>query len=263
MQSSKVKIKIKDVVVLYGSVRALDGVKLEINDGEFTGIIGPNGAGKTTLLRCLYKAIKPTYGAIYIDNRNIEDYKQKEIVRIIATAPTEIPSEFNLSVSDIILMGRYPYANSISWWESKEDILKASEIIAKLDLENILSREFSTLSSGQKRRVLIAKALVQEPKVLLADEPTANLDLRYQLEVAEILREISRSGVTVLATFHDLNIAARVCDKLVLLKDGKVFSVGEPHRVLTPESIKEVYGVEADVVKFSREIFIIPKRPLR
>jgi len=263
MPSNKIKIKIVDVAVQFDSIRALNNVSFHVNTGEFVGILGPNGAGKTTLLRCIYKAVKPSSGAIYIDGKNVEEFSYKKLARIISSVPAEIPIEFNLTVADIILTGRYPYMDgSVRWWESKKDLLKADEVIRKLRLQNLLNRLFYTLSSGQKRIVLIAKALVQEPKIILADELISNLDLKYQLEVSELLKEISRSNVTVLATFHDLNIASRFCNKLILLKDGKVISIGEPSKILTPDLIREVYDVKAKVIKEGDKLIIIPEKSI-
>jgi len=228
-----VGIRVAGVTVVFGSIRALDGVSVEVGEGEFAGIIGPNGAGKTTLLRCIYRAVKPVAGAVF-------------------------PGEFNLTVADVILLGRHPHARS--WWEGPEDLAKVADVAERLGISHLLERGFSTLSSGEKRKVLIAKALVQEPKVLLADEPTSNLDLRAQVEVAEILREAADEGVTVIATFHDLNIASRFCDKLIAMKAGRIAAVGRPEDVIRPEVISRVYGVEAEVIRCSDGLVVVPRR---
>ncbi len=263
MSSKKIKIKIVNVTVWFNSIKALNNVSFHVNTGEFIGVIGPNGAGKTTLLKCIYKAVKPTSGSIYIDGRKIDELSYKDIARTISSIPTEIPTEFNLTVTDIILMGRYPYINGlVRWWENKEDILKADSIIRKLGVQDLLNRPFYTLSSGQKKLVLIAKSLIQEPKIILADEPTSNLDLKHQLEICNLLKKISKSDVAVVAAFHDLNTASRFCDKLVLLKDGMIYSVGKPDEVLTPEAIREVYHVEAKIIRDSGRLIITPEKPV-
>lgn len=253
-----VGIRVAGVTVVFGSIRALDGVSVEVGEGEFAGIIGPNGAGKTTLLRCIYRAVKPVAGAVFICGRDASGLGRRELAKLVASAPTEIPGEFNLTVADVILLGRHPHARS--WWEGPEDLAKVADVAERLGISHLLERGFSTLSSGEKRKVLIAKALVQEPKVLLADEPTSNLDLRAQVEVAEILREAADEGVTVIATFHDLNIASRFCDKLIAMKAGRIAAVGRPEDVIRPEVISRVYGVEAEVIRCSDGLVVVPRR---
>jgi iron complex transport system ATP-binding protein len=258
--SYKARIRVLGVTVEYPSVRALNGVSMDVYGGELLGILGPNGAGKTTLLRCLYRAVKPVSGTIYLDGRSLEEYSFSELAREIASAPTEIPPDFNLTVADIIMMGRHPYRRGgFSLWEGEDDVRVVENVSAELGISDLLNRRFSTLSSGQKRRVLIAKALAQEPRILLADEPTANLDLKYQVEVMEILRRVARRGVSVIATFHDLNIASRYCDRVVLMKDGRIFSMGRPAEVLTKPIIEEVYGIKVRVVRGEFGVLVIPR----
>ena len=263
MSSRKIKIKIVNVTVWFNSIKALNNVSFHVNTGEFIGVIGPNGAGKTTLLKCIYKAVKPTSGIIYIDGKKINELSYKDIARKISSIPTEIPTEFNLTTADIILMSRYPYIDGlIRWWENKEDISIADNIIRKLGIQDLLNRPFYTLSSGQKKLVLIAKSLIQEPKIILADEPTSNLDLKHQLEICNLLKKISKLGVAIMATFHDLNTASRFCDKLVLLKNGMIYSAGKPDEVLTQKAIREVYDVEAKIIRDGDRLIITPEKPV-
>ncbi len=255
-------IKIEDVTFYYESVKVLDGITIEVQRGEFLGLIGPNGSGKTTLLRCISGVLKPRVGVIYVDGQRIDKLKLIEVAQICASVPTELSSEFNLTVSDFVFLGRYPYVKGI-WWESKEDEQIVEEVLKTFRIHHLADRKLSEISSGEKQRALLAKAVAQKPKVMLVDEPSAHLDLKYKLEVMEYLKELSRRKITIIAASHDVNLLSKYCDRIIILNSGKIVSFGRPEEVITEELIRKVYGVEATVMRNGNETFVVPKRPLR
>jgi len=242
-------------------VEALRDVTIDIKRGEFLGIIGPNGSGKTSLLKCINGILKPLAGTIYLDGRLIENLNPKEIARICASVPAEIPEHLNITVSDFVFLGRYPYIRGI-WWEDKQDEEFVKRVLAYLQLCHLKRRKLSEISSGELQRVLLARAMAQNPKVLLVDEPCAHLDLKYKLEVMELLKALSKNGITIIASSHDVNLLSRYCDRIILLNRGKIAAVGKPEDVITERTIKEVYGIEVLIITDKDGIFVIPRRPL-
>lgn len=237
-------IRVKDLVYSYDSVRALDGLTFEIYRGEFVGLVGPNGSGKTTLLKCLSKLYTPQEGSIELDGHDLRRLSQLEGARIYAVVPSEFTMDMNISITDTVLLGRYPYLEGL-WWENERDEEIALEAMEKLNVLDFGSRKLGELSSGEKQRVLIAKALAQEAKVLLIDEPVAHLDLGYQMEIMEMLKSLARDGVTIIAAMHELNLAVKYCDKLIVLDKGRVVACGKPKDIVTQKLIEDVYGVKA------------------
>ncbi len=237
-------VKVKDLVYSYDSVRALDGLTFEIYRGEFVGLVGPNGSGKTTLLKCLSKLYTPQEGSIELDGRDLRKLSQLEGARIYAVVPSEFSMDMNISITDTVLLGRYPYLEGL-WWERKRDEEIALEAMEKLNVLNFGNRKLGELSSGEKQRVLIAKALAQEAKVLLIDEPVAHLDLGYQMEIMEMLKSLARDGVTIIVAMHELNLAVKYCDKLIVLDKGRIVACGKPKDIVTQKLIEDVYGVKA------------------
>jgi len=253
-----VKIKVKDVTVTYGSIKALENITFELREGEVTGIIGPNGAGKTTLLKTLARLLKPIKGVIYINGRNLWSLKPSEKAKIIAYQGPEEPQWSHAKVLDYMLTARYPHARG--FMESHRDIEKIEESLKIVHALHLASRRLNQLSSGELQRILIARLLVQEAKVILVDEPTSHLDLYYQLEILQLLKDITRNKrlVTVI-TLHDLQLASMYCDKLILLNRGVVEAIGKPNEVLTPENIAKTYNVEVEVIKHPHgRLLIIP-----
>jgi len=253
-----VKIKVKDVTVTYGSIRALEDVTFELKEGEVTGIIGPNGAGKTTLLKTLARLLKPVKGVIYINGRNLWSLKPSEKAKIIAYQGPEEPQWSHAKVLDYMLTARYPHTRG--FMESYRDIEKIEESLKIVHALHLASRRLNQLSSGELQRILIARLLAQEAKIILVDEPTSHLDLYYQLEILQLLKNITRNKrlVTVI-TLHDLQLASMYCDKLILLNRGAVEAIGKPDEVLTPENIAKTYNVEVEVIRHPHgRLLIIP-----
>lgn len=243
-------LKVKGVVFTYDSVRAvraIDGVTFEAMEGEILGIIGPNGSGKTTLLRCVNGALEPQGGAIFIDGQAISKLSHREIARIVGVVPQNSSTSFPFSVLDTILMGRNPHLGRFAK-EGQGDIKAVESAMELTGTRHLAERRMDELSGGERQRVIIARALTQQPEVLLLDEPTLHLDANHQLEVLELIRKLTiRKHLTTLMVSHDLNMAARFCDRLLLLKSGKVFATGSVDEVLTREHIGETFGVDAEV----------------
>jgi iron complex transport system ATP-binding protein len=251
-----VKLEVNGISFNYGSRTALNDVTFSIGEGEVVGLIGPNGSGKTTLIKSIDRILKPRAGAVYVDGRETARLDNVQRSRLMAYVPQSAHSVFSSTVFDTLLLGRKPH---ISWGLSQRDKEVVSRNIALMGLEKYTLRQFSELSGGEKQKVLITRALVQEPEILLLDEPTANLDLRHQIEVLHIIRWIAREkDITVLMVLHDLNLASRFSGRLILLKDGKVWDGGTPEEVLTPENIRQVYGIEAAVYRESGHTHLIP-----
>ncbi|MEA1963972.1 MAG: ABC transporter ATP-binding protein [Candidatus Aerophobetes bacterium] len=255
------KLKIQELNFRYDSRLVLKEIGLEVEEGEILTLVGPNGSGKTTLLRCIMGILNPERGYILIDGKLISKIKRKELARRIAYVPQSEPTSFPTTVFDTILMGRKPYLN---WNPSVKDFRIVSEALHLLGLKEFALRDLNELSGGEKQKVLIARAIVQEPETMLLDEPTSNLDLKHQLEILEIVKNlVKEKAISVIMAMHDLNLASRYSDKLVMLKNGKIFGIGIPKQVITSENMKSVYGVEAVIYNQSRTPYVVAKNPLK
>ena len=225
----------------------LDRVSMEVRHGEILGIIGPNGSGKTTLLRLLTGSRQPTDGDVLLEGTSLRQLSRKAIARRIAVVPQDIQLAYDYRVIEIVLMGRHPHLGLFEL-EGPHDIDVARRALRATGTESLETRQFSTLSGGEKQRVVIAAALAQSADILLLDEPTASLDLGYQIEIATLLRALNRERqVTIGVSTHDLNLAAAICDQIVLLHQGHVLARGAIADVLTPAHLRQLYGVTADV----------------
>ncbi|MFB3764480.1 MAG: ABC transporter ATP-binding protein [Methanotrichaceae archaeon] len=258
-----VDITIKGLTFGYNGSRILDGLNLVVEDSEVLGLVGPNGSGKTTLIKCIDRILKPK-GSILLDSRELETMSRQEIARCIGYVPQSGSSTMATTVFDTILMGRRPH---MSWRVTPKDIDKVSEVIELLHLDDLAMRDFSDLSGGQKQKVLIARALCQEPEVLLLDEPTSNLDMYHQLEVMETISDLVKrkrgpKKVSAIMAIHDLNLAARFVDKLAILKNGRIYAAGTPADLINAENIRTVYGVEAIVMNNLDRPYIVPIRSI-
>ena len=242
------RLEVLGVSFRYDSVPALEGVTFSIRAGELTAIVGPNGAGKTTLLKCINRVLRPLKGAVLLDGRDLSGLPRREIAKLMGFLPQEQVNPVPLRVLDVVLLGRTPYLRKLAQ-PGRRDIEVAHSALEAVGIKHLADRLFSELSGGERRKVLLARALAQEPKALLLDEPTAHLDLRSQIEVMELLRSLAGRGLAVLMATHDLNLASRFADKIIMLKEGRVLAIGKPDEVLTEENIMEVYGVRARVIK--------------
>lgn len=253
-----VKLKVKDVEFSYASVHVLKNVCIELAASEMLGVVGPNGAGKSTLIRCINKILQPRKGSILLDGRDIKDMRLMELAKKMGYIPQSTSQVFPATVFDTVLMGRRPH---IGWRSSEKDTEKVLKTLQMLNIEELAMRDINELSGGQQQKVFIARALTQEPDVLLLDEPTSNLDIKHQLEVMEIIKSIVREKeISAIMAIHDLNLASRYADRIIMMTDGEIFSAGDSVSVLTPESIKRVYGVEAEVHNIHGRPYIVPIR---
>lgn len=223
----------------------LKNVSLTIAAGEVLGILGPNGSGKSTLLKILMRILIPQRGRVELFGQSHAAFSQDEVSRRVAFVPQETQQAFPFTISEMVLMGRYPHHNR-TWglgWESSQDRAVALQAMSDLDVSHLGGRLITNVSGGERQRAVIARALTQEPDVLLLDEPTAFLDLHHQLEIARILRRLNRErGLTVVLVSHDLNLASQYCDRVLLLREGEIVTMGSPEEVIAGESLERVYG---------------------
>ena len=243
----------------------VDGVSVTIARGDLVGILGPNGSGKTTLLRLLSGTRTPTAGTVWLDGARLDSLGRRDIARRLAVVPQEVELAFEYTALEIVLMGRHPHLGLFQV-EGPADYTIAREALAATGTAHLESREFHTLSGGEKQRVVIAAALAQSPDVLLLDEPTASLDLGYQLDIAALLSALNRDrGVTMVISTHDLHLAASICRTLVLMRGGRVLAHGPADAVLTPAHVRALYDVEADVHVHpdTGHMTVVPVRRLR
>ena len=230
-----------------GAPLVVDGVTVRLADGALAGILGPNGSGKTTLLRLLAGTRRPVAGRVLLGDRPLDRLTRREAAQRIAVVPQETELAFEYRAIEIVLMGRHPHLGMFTV-EGPDDIRIANEALAATGTTHLADRPFHELSGGEKQRVVIAAALAQSAGLLLLDEPTASLDLGYQLEVSTLLQRLNQEhGVTMAISTHDLNLAASICRELILMRDGKVVATGPTNEVLTPENVMRLYDVEADV----------------
>ncbi|MCX8193008.1 MAG: ABC transporter ATP-binding protein [Nitrososphaeria archaeon] len=257
-------ISVKKLSFSYGNLQVLKDISFDLFYGEFVGVIGPNGSGKTTLLKCLCRLLKPI-GAIYIDGEELSRIDLNTLSRKFSYISSELDSSMDeLTVFEIASSGRTPYMKSI-WWESREDERIILESIKIVGLSNLVNRKLKNLSSGEKQMARIARVLSQTPRILLVDEPTVHLDLKHQVEIMSILKNMAKNGALVVAVFHDLNLASIYSDRMIILKNGEIVSSGKPDDVLTEEVLQKVYDVDVKVVKDHEHnmLVILPAIPAR
>lgn len=237
-------IKAENINITLEKNNILKDINIEVDNKEVVGIIGPNGSGKSTLLKCIYRVLKPNDGAILLDNVDIKDMSVKESSKRLAVLSQHNNYNFDFTVKDIVLMGRSPHKKFMER-DNKEDYDIVNEALKKVDMFELKDRSFQSLSGGEQQRVILARALAQQPKCLILDEPTNHLDIKYQLQLMRIVKGL---GIEVIAAIHDLNIAAMYCDKIYVLRSGEIIKYGKPKDVLTKELIKDVYEVDAEVI---------------
>lgn len=249
------QLKVNDISFSYTGFKALKHISFEVASGDMLAIIGQNGSGKSTLLKCLNRILKISDGTINIGNLSLKDYSPRKLSRTLAYIPQSEETVNGISVFDTVLLGRKPY---ISSKPTPADMELVAQLLARLDLESVAMRHLNTLSGGQQQRVYIARALAQQPSVLLLDEPIANLDINHQMKVMKLLQQLACEGMIIIITIHDINMAARFCNKALMLKQGKVFASGL-QSVYTPENIENLYDIQVDVLRHKDRICIIPQ----
>lgn len=225
----------------YRDAAVVRDVSLVADEGLVTGLVGPNGSGKTTLLRMLYGALEPQSGLVSVDGHRLRDLSPRELARKVAVVVQEPQSETTATVGEAALLGRLPHLHGFARPDD-EDHAVTADALDRVGVGHLGRRDFAGLSGGERQRVLIARAVAQQATHLLLDEPTNHLDIRFQHEILGLVR---RLGSTTVVVLHDLNLAARYCDHLVMLDRGRIAGEGPPHEVLRPELIRDVYGIEA------------------
>lgn len=228
----------------YGDLPVISGVDLELYAGDFVGVIGPNGCGKSTLIRALTGILPPLSGRVHLEGRSVTDLPRREIARRIAVVPQDTALLFGFSVLEMVLMGRTPHLRRLQR-AGETDLAVALGALRQTDLIRFKDRKVTELSGGERQRAVIARALAQEPEILLLDEPDSHLDIGHQVEVFNLMEELNRArGLTLLCVSHDLNLAAAYCRQLVLMQGGRTIAAGPPDLILTPERIRAVYGLD-------------------
>ncbi|MEK5258906.1 ABC transporter ATP-binding protein [Paenibacillus sp. MABNS29] len=247
-ESQKVRNRALEVVGLtraYGKFHALKNISWSVAEGTWWGIIGPNGSGKSTLLHLLSGVDQPTSGNVHIYGKKVGSYSRKELSRLIAVLQQEGLPPVGYTVREVVEMGRFPHQDWLGREKGVDVEAITDRVLERLGLTTLADRALDRLSGGQRQRVALAKVMVQEPRILLLDEPTTYLDLRYQLEFMELLADWRQeTGVTIIAVLHDLNLTAQFCEDLLVLKDGMVEGLGASSKLLTEDRIRRVYGVE-------------------
>ncbi|MGW3728451.1 ABC transporter ATP-binding protein [Streptomyces sp. F001] len=238
----------QDVSVVVDGRALVDRASLRVAPGEVVGLVGPNGAGKSTLLRTVYRALRPTSGRVLLDGHDVRRMSGKSLARQLAAVLQESAGDFELSVYDVVAMGRTPHKRPFDG-DDTDDRAIIMAALAELDAAGLAQAPFNRLSGGEKQRVLIARALAQRAGTMVLDEPTNHLDLRHQLDT---LRLVRRLGVTALVALHDLNLAAGFCDRICVMNGGRVVTTGSPSEVLTAELLADVYRVDAEVTEHPR-----------
>ena len=228
----------------FGSKNILADIDLSIKDNGIVGIIGPNGSGKSTLLKCIYRVLKPKTGTIFIDGKNINDYQFKETAKKMAVVAQHNDTHFDFNVLEMVLIGRSPHKKFMER-DSAEDIELAYKALEQVNMKDFADRNFSSLSGGEKQRIILARALVQNTDCLILDEPTNHLDIKHQLHFMSLAKDLK---ITVISAIHDLNIAAMYCDKIYALKEGQIIASGSVYEIITEEVIKTLYDVEAKII---------------
>lgn len=238
------KLVVDSITFSYDKKDVLKDVSLEADPGQLIGILGPNGSGKTTLLKCLNRILTPKKGFIKIDGTDINSFDRKELAKRVGMVPQHNEVGFAFTALEIVLMGRSPHLGRFES-EKEEDYKVVEKVMAQTNIKKFANRPITQLSGGEAQKVFIARALAQEPEILLLDEPTLHLDIAQQIEVMELLYKLREEGKLVISVLHDLNLAARYCDNLFLMKDGGIVGKGKPVEILTKKTLREVYQVEA------------------
>jgi iron complex transport system ATP-binding protein len=243
-----IAIEAKKIDFYYNTTRVINDVSMSLKQSAFLGIIGPNGAGKSTMLRLLCGILKPNQGAVLLFGENLSNQSHKIIAQQIAFVPQETHFALDFPVNEIVRMGRYPYKRPFQR-EDSADHYAVEYALQAANLEGLHKRPINSLSSGERQRVVIARALAQSPRILLLDEPTSHLDLHHQFAIMELLKKLNADGISIAVVHHDLNLASLYCHHLVLMHGGRIYTEGRPNDLLNEKTLKDVYGAEVKIVR--------------
>ena len=252
------KMEISSLEFGYSAETVLSKISFNVKKGEIVSLLGPNGAGKSTLIKCMDGLLKFKKGDIAIDGISIKNMNRNDISKKIAYVPQVTATLFSLKVFDMVMLGRRHYMN-IKY--KKNDYYKVLNSLKMLNIEHLAMKNFNQLSGGQKQKVIIARAIAQETEIILLDEATSNLDIRHQLEVMEIVNKLSKEfGITIIMILHDLNVASRYSDRIIILNNGGIAAIGTAKEVITEENISLIYGVESHVTNVGDKTHIVPMK---
>lgn len=240
-------IEVNNISFDYGRKKILSDLTVQITEGEFFGIIGPNGAGKTTLLKIIAGLLRPVQGQVELFSKKLSQISINERAKILSYVPQENFFYFDFTVLDIVLLGRHPYLKPMER-AKKHDIDKAIDALRFTDALEFKDRNIMELSSGERQRVVLARALASEPKILLLDEPTSYLDITHQVEIIKILKKLNQEGITIVFLSHDINLTSLVCNRLLLLSDGKMVACDIPEKIIKQDLIKDVYKITPHII---------------
>lgn len=240
-------LELKDVSFAYDSSFIINNFSHAFKEGEFTGIIGPNGAGKTTVLKIISGILKDYRGEVILSGKDIKKFSPKERARLMGFVPQETVFSLNYRVLEIVAMGRYPYLKPFQKFDA-EDIGVIDEAIHFTQLDKLKDRPVLALSSGERQRVVIARALAQRPKILLLDEPTSHLDLHHQQAIMEILKRLNEKNITIIVVNHDLNLTCLYCPNIILMNEGRIYAYGSPREIINEETLKKIYKTDVEII---------------
>ncbi|MFX1293804.1 MAG: ABC transporter ATP-binding protein [Promethearchaeota archaeon] len=254
-------LKCEKIQFKYGTKLILDDISIQFKNGHLYGILGPNGSGKTTFIKILGGILKQNFGKVFINELDIKKLSIREMAKKLAIVNQSNTIEFDFTVSEIVRMGRFPHIGRFSR-ESAEDKKIINEILHQFNLYELKDRNFNQLSGGEQQKVIIARAIAQQSKIILLDEPTSYLDINYQLEFMERLKNYVDDGLIVVVVLHDVNLATQFCDKIILLNEGCIKAFGSPKEIITRDNIKSIYNIDVVVKRnlFTNSIYVIPLR---
>ncbi len=257
-------IEIKNLRHAYGNQRVLDNLSFSIQGGDFFIIIGPNGSGKTTLMKIISGIAKLQQGDVNLLDQSLQRYTQRSLAKKIAYVPQMLPPDFPFTVAELVLMGRSPHQSPLGM-EQEKDFKIAKKAMTFTGVDQLYQRKFSQLSGGEQQRAFIARAICQEPRIMLLDEPTASLDLAHQVRIMDLMERLKiEKAITVVMVSHDVNLAAMYADRLLLLKAGRIVSLGRPKEVLTYKTLEEAYGctilVDKSPIGEYQRINLVPQK---
>lgn len=244
------EVELKDLDFAYKSRKkefpVLRDISLRIAGSQLVSILGPNGVGKSTLIHCMNRILDPTKGAVLVNGHDVSTVSIKDLAKVMGYVPYSSVDNFPLTVTDTVIMGRHPHSK---WGTLDNDLRIVHEMLRMIGIEDLADRNFNELSAGQHQKVILARGLAQEPRILFLDEPTSNLDVKYQLEITKLLRRLSRErNMLIIMISHDINIAAKYSDNIIMMHDGGIFALGRPVDVITAENIRHTYDVEAKII---------------